>query len=217
MNKLTRGILLSIPLLAGGFFLWKYLSKKDEPKTDESKNDDLGIGTSSGASPSVFPLKKGSKGAKVTELQNILLSANPNILPKFGADGDFGSETETALLTLFNKSTIKNQRELDGLLKLIPERVYTKAELSAKSKSFVARQFMQRRVQTTQPTQVVTGTVSDFGSPIQNYRVNSYVDRPSGYIINYISLVEDTGTGLLYVIEANNNYQRVNPFHIKFS
>jgi hypothetical protein len=45
-----------------------------------------------------FPLKKGSKGDAVRHLQNGLISKyGSSILPKYGADGDFGSETLAAL------------------------------------------------------------------------------------------------------------------------
>lgn len=49
-------------------------------------------------SHSGFPLKKGSKGALVKQLQEALISRyGKSILPKYGADGDFGSETVKAL------------------------------------------------------------------------------------------------------------------------
>jgi hypothetical protein len=41
-------------------------------------------------------LRKGSKGSRVTAWQKVLLALNPVALPRFGADGDFGSETEGA-------------------------------------------------------------------------------------------------------------------------
>ena len=45
-----------------------------------------------------FPLKKGSKGSKVKKMQQALISKHgSSILPKYGADGDFGSETAKAL------------------------------------------------------------------------------------------------------------------------
>jgi len=45
-----------------------------------------------------FPLHLYSSGANVTVLQNALLEQiNPNCLPKHGADGKFGIETQTAL------------------------------------------------------------------------------------------------------------------------
>ena len=43
-----------------------------------------------------MPLKKGSKGVAVKVLQTALMSLGYN-LPKFGADGSFGDETETAV------------------------------------------------------------------------------------------------------------------------
>lgn len=54
-----------------------------------------------------FPLKKGSKGSKVRLLQEVLITKyGKNILPKYGADGDFGSETVEALTQAGLPSTI---------------------------------------------------------------------------------------------------------------
>jgi hypothetical protein len=45
-----------------------------------------------------FPLKKGSRGERVQEIQNaIIVKYGKTALPRFGADGDFGSEMQTAL------------------------------------------------------------------------------------------------------------------------
>lgn len=45
-----------------------------------------------------FPLKKGSKGEMVRQLQQALIDKyGKSVLPKYGADGDFGSETQNAL------------------------------------------------------------------------------------------------------------------------
>lgn len=45
-----------------------------------------------------FPLKKGSKGEMVRQMQQALIEKyGSSILPKYGADGDFGSETVAAL------------------------------------------------------------------------------------------------------------------------
>jgi hypothetical protein len=52
-----------------------------------------------------FPLNRGSKGANVRRLQRALLSKDKNALPKFGVDGDFGSETATAALKIIGKAT----------------------------------------------------------------------------------------------------------------
>lgn len=51
-------------------------------------------------------LNKGTKGPEVQQLQNYMLMADPNILPKYGADGDFGSETLAALQSLTGYSSI---------------------------------------------------------------------------------------------------------------
>lgn len=42
-------------------------------------------------------LHKGDEGSAVTKLQIMLLKWNPKCLPKYGIDGDFGSETEKAV------------------------------------------------------------------------------------------------------------------------
>ena len=42
-------------------------------------------------------LRRGDEGEDVRAMQRALLLWNPDCLPKWGADGDFGSETETAL------------------------------------------------------------------------------------------------------------------------
>lgn len=48
-----------------------------------------------------FPLKKGSKGENVRRLQETLITKyGKQVLPKYGADGDFGSEMVTALKKL---------------------------------------------------------------------------------------------------------------------
>lgn len=45
-----------------------------------------------------FPLKKGSKGQAVKSMQQALINKyGKSILPKYGADGDFGTETTNAL------------------------------------------------------------------------------------------------------------------------
>lgn len=45
-------------------------------------------------------LRRGDKGADVTTMQRLLMVWRLDCLPKYGADGDFGSETETALRAL---------------------------------------------------------------------------------------------------------------------
>lgn len=65
-------------------------------------------GTTSSVSASALPpspegegretgLRKGDYGSAVTAMQKALLAWKPDCLPKYGADGDFGSETERAV------------------------------------------------------------------------------------------------------------------------
>lgn len=62
-----------------------------------------------------FPIKKGSKGVAVRDLQTILVGINSNALPKYGIDGDFGSETEAALFKYLNKKSVDSQDDLTTL------------------------------------------------------------------------------------------------------
>lgn len=66
--------------------------------TSSTSNSAKQTAATSTSSASGFPLKKGSKGTLVKTLQQALISKyGASILPKYGADGDFGSETATAL------------------------------------------------------------------------------------------------------------------------
>lgn len=62
-----------------------------------------------------FPIEVGQSGANVRKLQQMILSANKNLLPKYGADGKFGSETANALKTLIGKNRIDSQADIDTI------------------------------------------------------------------------------------------------------
>lgn len=59
--------------------------------------------------PTKFPLRKGSSGEEVIRLQQYILSKNPGLLPKYGADGIWGNETESAVFSIFGKNEITEQ------------------------------------------------------------------------------------------------------------
>lgn len=60
--------------------------------------DETGTKSTKTSGGSGFPLKKGSKGDLVRQMQQALIGKyGSSILPKYGADGDFGSETLNAL------------------------------------------------------------------------------------------------------------------------
>lgn len=125
MNKALKWTLIALPLLVGGFIVYKKLRKdtkgdeqpKETPTPKETPKEQPKETTTTSSNVG-FPIKKGSKGAKVKELQNLLLRKDPKALPRFGADGDFGSETEGALKRLFNKTSVENQAEFDAIRKV---------------------------------------------------------------------------------------------------
>ena len=62
-----------------------------------------------------FPIKKGQEGTDVQKLQLLILQYNSNLLPNFGADGDFGSETASALKSIIGKELIESQKDIDAI------------------------------------------------------------------------------------------------------
>jgi hypothetical protein len=115
-----------------GYFGWQYLKKKKQSKKEDinslvNKINEpiitqpiLATTTKPKATPKKityaptidvrsddFPLKKGSKGETVKKLQDALITKyGKQTLPKYGADGDFGSETVSALTKLGLPTTI---------------------------------------------------------------------------------------------------------------
>ena len=142
-NKILPYLIFGVPLLIGGFFLYKYIksNKKgedappnlpDPSNTEPSRNG----GGGGGVKPSVtkyFPLRKGSKGGKVKELQQALLGYDSNILPKYGADSDFGSETESAVQSVLGKKTIDSQDDINAIISKTSKKK-SDAETMAKQK-----------------------------------------------------------------------------------
>jgi len=124
-NKALPYIIFGVPLAIGIYFILKSLKNKkgqDAPSTLPSDaNSDVEPTTKGGGTSAItkyFPLKRGSKGAKVEELQNAILSYDATLLPKFGADKDFGAETESAVKKLLNKTTIDSQEDINKILGL---------------------------------------------------------------------------------------------------
>lgn len=115
MAKNATKIIAGVLLAGGVFFLIKYLlPKKDKTPTPPPapKKEETAPPTG-GTSP--FPLKKGSKGSLVRSVQTWLLKIDRTSLPKYGADGSFGSETESALQKILGKKTIDSQADIDSL------------------------------------------------------------------------------------------------------
>ena len=99
--------------VVGIFYIIRSL-RKTKSVMDESGNVDTTSGGGTSVPDSTFPLKKGSKGALVKNLQ---LALGVDKLPKFGADGDFGTETLNALKAATGKTQVDSQAEIDAIAK----------------------------------------------------------------------------------------------------
>jgi hypothetical protein len=123
---LTGIIMAGTTAIAGmGYYAFRPKSGKDTKDSDDGFADqpkDLiregfpaattTTTTTNNHPPSGFPLKKGSSGTFVTNLQNALITYFPllNPLPKYGADGSWGSEVQkfledNSLETVIDKTT----------------------------------------------------------------------------------------------------------------
>lgn len=117
-NKKKKFLLIGLGVAATGllsYFGWDYYQKRkrnqEENAEDNAPETKLPVPQKSTFQPGYFtqptkrndefPLKKGSKGARVKAVQDALIAKNgKEILPRYGADGDFGSEMVVALKKL---------------------------------------------------------------------------------------------------------------------
>lgn len=121
MESQTKYLLIGLGVIAagaGGYLLYKHFRSKADEQDVADFADQVNSGTvtlpdytpppattkpkpSGSSTPSSgggFPLKRGSRGSLVKDLQNALIRTyGKAILPKYGADGDFGKETSDAL------------------------------------------------------------------------------------------------------------------------
>jgi hypothetical protein len=108
------GILLAT---YAGYTLYKKYKQKKAEQTGGGGTTTTGTRSGGGTSTTTapkdifanFPLKKGSSGILVKQLQQALL-AQGGKLPKYGADGKFGDETQAALKSLYNITSVDEAR-----------------------------------------------------------------------------------------------------------
>lgn len=129
MNKNTKSLIAIGVGLVGVYFVLKYFrGKKNQPIAEQTSSPRVSSGSSRGATTQptrnnnsinqTYPIKRGSKGSGVRALQELILRIDPKLLPKFGADGDFGSETEAAVNRLLGKKSVDNANDYGRLLSM---------------------------------------------------------------------------------------------------
>lgn len=125
-KKVLPYVIFGVPIVIGLYFVYKAI-KNSKPKGqdadddyDPNNNGNVDKNAGGGVTPSVaknFPLKKGSKGGKVIELQRAMLGYDDTILGTYRDDGDFGSTTEKALQTILGKTSADSQDDIDAIVK----------------------------------------------------------------------------------------------------
>ena len=117
MAKKSNIAMIAIPVVlaaAGLYFIFRKKKPEDKPKIDDSKPDKIVV---EGKEQLInFPLRKGSKGDLVTQLQVALMQYYP-ALPKGYDDGKFGKNTESDLFKLTKKMMVENQADLDSIIR----------------------------------------------------------------------------------------------------
>ena len=130
-SKTKKYLLYSIPLIIGGYLIYKQFargSKNNNQDAPPPQPPSPLPSPSPSAPDNTYPLQVGSKNASVGSLQTLLNTAlqcqNKTLLV---VDNNFGSKTESALMTLTNKSSVKSYAEFDAIKKSLA----TSCKLSA--------------------------------------------------------------------------------------
>ncbi len=105
MNKNTNKIIAGVVGVIGIYLIVKYF-KKPKSSTDTNVIEPPTPYVPTTDPKDSYPLKKGSKGSNVKAIQELMMKIDSTLLPKFGADGDFGTETEAAAQKLLGKKSI---------------------------------------------------------------------------------------------------------------
>jgi hypothetical protein len=115
MNKVKKYWLPITIGVIGVIYILRSMRKTPSVLTGDGQVDTTSGGAGSipsGTTQSEFPLKKGAKGALVQRLQ---LALGKDKLPKFGVDGDFGTETQNALKAATGKTQVDSLAEIDAI------------------------------------------------------------------------------------------------------
>jgi len=123
MNTNTKKIIAGALAVAGIYLLYRYFRKPKGSFEPSVSTEPPPPYVPTRDPKDSYPLKKGSKGANVKSLQELILKIDSTLLPKFGADGDFGSETEAAVQRLLNK-TIVDANDYGKLLEMYNRKTF---------------------------------------------------------------------------------------------
>jgi hypothetical protein len=115
------------------YFVIKGLKAKGTPQADnnvgggDTQNAGTTTTTTTTTTPSTttttqetytefkFPIRLTQKNDSVRKLQDLLLKVDSTLLPKFGVDGYFGTETESALYKVLGKKSVSSQADIEKI------------------------------------------------------------------------------------------------------
>ncbi len=117
----------------GAYFLIRFAMEQKKSKQDalnKLKNNGTDVNNNSGAgsvstntgtngiSTAGFPLKMGSDNGNVKLLQLALIAkyGRPSVLPKYGADGKWGAETESAVSSKLGIHSVSDANQLQTII-----------------------------------------------------------------------------------------------------
>ena len=119
--KLNKKLIwYSLPVLLGGFLIYKQLSRGRQQGQDVPPPPvpipPTGGGSGSSSPAATYPLKKGSKNSTVGSLQSLLNTAlKCKAKTLLVVDNDFGAKTETALFELTGKKSVTSESDFNAV------------------------------------------------------------------------------------------------------
>jgi hypothetical protein len=234
MAKTATKVIAGVLALAGVFFVYKYFKPEDKEDKATPKEPSGGGGGSLPPQPSPsatdsFPLKKGSRGAKVKELQQAIVdNAEAKVVSMLGlvpTDGQFGAGTEKAVNALLGKKTVDSQADIDKIKGLKAQRdssaaqqkqLAAKKELAAKlialQKANLLKDFVAIKSTTGYGGKVTADgrfiRTSDTSYQPRNYLLKVGSFRVNKYSKKFNAYVSDSGDIVAY---DENYYLLFNP------
>lgn len=118
-GKVIFAILLTATIVGGAYYGVRAFRRRKKPVNAGTGSVNVTTPEQSGVLTSnpdpVFPISFGSRGQYVADIQRALMILFPGSLPKYGADGDWGKETEAALKE-HNFPTVIRKADYDRIM-----------------------------------------------------------------------------------------------------